>query len=78
MASDEFFNAQSLRGQIFLNLVAEHVNIEEIDTIFEIGCGAGGILYSFHEDGKKVSGCDFGEKYLKYGQNKGTSLYLYR
>jgi len=24
---------------------------------------------------KKVSGCDFGEKYLKFGQNRGLNLY---
>lgn len=74
-ASDAFFNAQAQRGQTFLNLVATHVDIKEIENIFEIGCGAGGILYPFYQREKKVSGCDFGEKYLKYGQEKGLNLY---
>jgi 2-polyprenyl-3-methyl-5-hydroxy-6-metoxy-1,4-benzoquinol methylase len=49
--------------------------LDEIKTVFEVGCGAGGILYPFHEINKQVSGCDFGEKYLKFGQDKGLALY---
>lgn len=74
-ASDEFFNSQSLRGKIFYNLVENYVDTKEIKTVFEIGCGAGGILYPFYTENKKVSGCDFGEEYLKFGQNKGLRLY---
>ncbi len=74
-ASDNFFNSQAERGQTFYELVKKYVDISEIKTVFEIGCGAGGILYPFHKDGKKVSGCDFGEKYLKFGQSKGLDLY---
>ena len=74
-ASDNFFNSQAERGQTFYELVKKYVDISEIKTVFEIGCGAGGILYPFHKDDKKVSGCDFGEKYLKFGQSKGLDLY---
>lgn len=75
LASDSFFDGQKSRGETFYSLFKQFVNPKEINTIFEIGCGAGGILYPFHEDGKKVSGCDFGEKYLKFGQSKGLDLY---
>ncbi|KIM06043.1 MAG: hypothetical protein KN64_00620 [Sulfurovum sp. AS07-7] len=74
-ASDEFFNSQAERGQTFYELVKKYVDISEIKTVFEIGCGAGGILYPFHKEDKKVSGCDFGEKYLKFGQDRGLDLY---
>ncbi|HOI83649.1 MAG TPA: hypothetical protein PKW30_05025, partial [Campylobacterales bacterium] len=60
LASDDFFGSQSQRGRAFLDLVASNVDISEIKTVFEIGCGAGGILYPFCQEGKKVSGCDFG------------------
>ena len=63
-ATDEFFNAQAKRGNIFLDLISTKVDIENIKSVFEVGCGAGGILFPFYEIGKKVSGCDFGEKYL--------------
>ena len=74
-ASDDFFDSQVQRGRIFYDLIEKFIDLKEIRTVFEIGCGAGGILYPFFESGKKVSGCDFGEKYLKYGQNKGLELY---
>jgi len=44
-------------------------------NVFEIGCGSGGILSSFAKKGKRVSGCDYGEKYLKFGQDQGLDLY---
>lgn len=75
LASEEFFNSQVQRGQIFYNLIQENIEICNINTVFEIGCGAGGILYPFYQNGKRVSGCDFGEKYLRFGQNKGLNLY---
>lgn len=75
VASDKFFTDQSRRGQSFLNLVKTHINLDEIRTVFEVGCGAGGILYPFHQNNKRVSGCDFGEKYLKFGQDRGLELY---
>jgi len=74
-ASDDFFDSQSLRGKTFYNIIEKYVDIKEIKTVFEVGCGAGGILYPFHQEGKKVSGCDFGEKYLKFGQDKGLNIY---
>jgi SAM-dependent methyltransferase len=74
-ASEEFFDSQVQRGQIFLNLVSKYLDIQTVENVFEIGCGAGGILYPFNKIGKEVSGCDFGEKYLKFGKAKGLDLY---
>lgn len=75
LASDFFFKSQSKRGYDFLKLVSAHVDIKTIHNIFEVGCGAGGILYPFYQLGKEVSGCDFGVEYLNYGVDKGMNLY---
>ncbi len=74
-ASDNFFDAQVQRGKEFLNLVQKYVDIKDINNVFEIGCGAGGIVYPFKIISDNVSGCDFGAKYLKYGRGKGLNLY---
>jgi len=74
-ASDDFFDSQLARGQNFYKLIEQYIDMGEVNTVFEIGCGAGGILYPFQKAGKKVSGCDFGEQYLKFGQGKGLNLY---
>jgi len=75
LASNKFFKDQYIRGQTFLNLIKSYINLNEVNTVFEVGCGAGGVIYPFYEINKQVSGCDFGEKYLKFGQNKGLFLY---
>jgi SAM-dependent methyltransferase len=75
MASEKFFNSQMDRGKALLDVLSKNVNIDSINTVFEVGCGAGGIIYPFLQIGKSVSGCDFGEKYIQYGISKGMSLY---
>ena len=74
--SDEFFKEQIARGEEFFKLFNNFIDMDEINNVFEVGCGAGGILYPFFKAGKSVAGCDFGEKYLLYGQSKGLNLYL--
>jgi SAM-dependent methyltransferase len=34
------------------------------ETLFEVGCGSGALLYLFHELGYKVSGLDFSQKLI--------------
>lgn len=74
-ASDDFFKGQVSRGEGFYKFIEQNIPMKDISTVFEIGCGAGGILYPFHKVGKKVSGCDYGEKYLQFGQDRGLDLY---
>jgi len=44
--------------------------------VFEIGCGAGGILSQFKSTGCDVSGCDLDQRYVRYGQDQGLTLHL--
>ncbi|HJY98746.1 MAG TPA: class I SAM-dependent methyltransferase [Patescibacteria group bacterium] len=44
-------------------------------TIFEVGCGAGGILDKFRQLGNDTYGCDFDAEYVKYGKRKGLNLF---
>ena len=76
IASAVFFQDQIKRGREFYGILEKHLDLSSIKTVFEVGCGAGGVLYPFHESGKACSGCDFGEKYLRYGQDKGLQLYV--
>lgn len=72
----DYFHDQVIRGEIFYERIKNSIDISSIKSVFEIGCGAGGILYPFFKNKMKVSGCDFGEQYLKFGQDKGLNLYL--
>lgn len=75
VSTNDFFKDQFKRGEIFLGLVDKKIGLENIKNVFEVGAGAGGILWPFFKAGKLVSGCDYGEKYLQYGIEKGISLY---
>ena len=75
LALKDFFKDQEIRGNKFRKLIEENVGLLNIKNVFEIGCGSGGILSSFAKKGKRVSGCDYGEKYLKFGQDQGLDLY---
>jgi len=44
-------------------------------TVFDVGCGAGGCLEPFREEGAQVYGCDLGGgKYLEFGRMHGLHL----
>jgi SAM-dependent methyltransferase len=69
------FNSQAERGVGFFHLVEKMNILAEIKTVFDFGCGMGGVLVPFHKIGKDVSGCDYGEEYIEYGNRKGLNLY---
>ena len=75
IATSDFFNSQTQRGVEFYKFISQFVDIQKIKTIFEVGCGAGGIVNAFNHEGRLVSGCDYGEKYLAFGREKGLNLY---
>lgn len=72
---DSDYHLQLRRGMAFYSFLEKAIDLSAIKTVFEVGCGAGGVLFPFHQNGKIVSGCDFGEKYLNFGRGKGMNLY---
>jgi SAM-dependent methyltransferase len=71
-APDEsFFNAQVAHGeQIAQHLQAAGCNVGPRRLVVEVGCGAGGILHAFRDQGADVVGCDLGDEYLQFGRAK--------
>lgn len=68
-ASDVFFRQQYYRGGLLYSYFSSNVKFTDSRKpfILEVGCGAGGILKVFKENGYKVKGIDLGPEYLKYG-----------
>ncbi len=75
IASEEFFNQNIRRGEVFLERVKSLGLLDDVNNVFEMGCSSGALLYAFHKQNKKVSGCDFDVRYLSYGKSKGMALY---
>lgn len=75
-APESFFNDQVEHGTIIYKFVKDHINLENLNdiTVFEIGCGAGGILIPFENANWNVFGCDLGKEYLEKGREKGLTL----
>jgi SAM-dependent methyltransferase len=76
--NDEYFKneiATGSRSCRLFNLVENLGIMDDINNVFEIGCGAGWNLWPYHKSNKNVSGCDYGIDFLKYGIQKGMDLY---
>jgi len=70
----KFFDDQKKRGTYLFDTFSKVTdNISNL-VIFEIGCGAGGILYSFQERNNRCSGADYDNDYLEYGKKMGLNL----
>lgn len=74
-ADEKFFYEQYQRGLKFVSQISPYVSVDDRQYVLEIGCGAGGILKAFQENGsEKTIGVDFGENYLTYGRTWGLNL----
>lgn len=72
--SDVFFEEQIRHGnEIYQFITPEFANKNNL-TAYEIGCGSGGILIPFQNQGWSVYGCDLGSEYLKKGIESGLTL----
>ena len=47
---------------------------DRIETVLEVGCGDGCNLLPHHLVGKQVTGCDFDDRFLQPGCNRGMEL----
>ncbi|MBX7084053.1 MAG: class I SAM-dependent methyltransferase [Nannocystaceae bacterium] len=69
---ETLFESQRQRGEGLLRLLAKLV--PQIDSVYEVGCGAGGLLAPFAAVGKRVAGVDLGDEYLGIGRAHGLTL----
>ncbi|MEZ5083097.1 MAG: class I SAM-dependent methyltransferase [Bacteroidales bacterium] len=67
---NRFFNQQYKKGEKIYKFLSkvENLNLNEKRKVFEVGCGAGGILEYFKRKGHEVSGIDLNGKYLEFGK----------
>lgn len=52
----------------YVELILNEIKINKGGSIFEIGCGAGALLYSFHLAGHKVGGIDYSHTMVSVAQ----------
>ena len=61
--SFETFNRQyiQIRNELSHGSISQHI----INSVFEVGCGSGALLYLFQKDGIKTGGIDYSEQLIK-------------
>lgn len=70
---DEYIG-QVIKGRNYKRLLEQHIPLSNINTVFDFGCGTGGVLYPFKEDNKLVYGSDYNNDRLNYGKGYGLNL----
>lgn len=65
------FEDQLKRGIRLRRFLSDHAPTAHIRDVFEIGCGAGGIVKAFEGMGTRRRGCDFNRTYLGYARARG-------
>jgi SAM-dependent methyltransferase len=73
-APEEFFTDQVQRGRSIYDFVAAHFPASGGHTVFDVGCGAGGVLVPFVAAGWRAFGCDLDGQYLLRGRAEGLEL----
>jgi len=73
---EDFFYDQVERGRTIFNFISPRITRKSMEPlkVFDVGCGAGGMLLPFKNDGWLSYGCDVGEEYLKRGRDEGLVL----
>jgi 2-polyprenyl-3-methyl-5-hydroxy-6-metoxy-1,4-benzoquinol methylase len=71
-SKNDVFQEQMNRGNDYYNFLKDIISNN--DSILEIGCGMGGILFPFKLRNFKVKGIDFGEEFVKRGREVGLNL----
>lgn len=69
-----FFDNQTVRGRELFAFWKKVLPEVKLSNVFEVGCGAGGILQPFADSGVKCAGNDYDIQYLDFGRSKGFDL----
>ena len=72
--SEENFNERISYGNLIIENIENIIGGISNKKVFEIGCGAGGILQAFKLKGNDVYGVDYGKEYLEFARMKGLNV----
>ena len=74
-AIEKEFQKEVNRGNEIFEYIIKNSEIDLHDKfIVEIGTGAGGILKKFQDEGNRILGVDFGQKYIEFGLKNNLNL----
>ena len=71
---DDFFKKQIKRGEKIYSFIEDKFHLERTQKILDVGCGMGGVLIPFLNQGHQVKGVDYGSQYIEYGKKLKLNL----
>ncbi len=71
----DYFEKQSLYGKKIIEWI--RANNVKVNTVLEIGCGAGGALNELTKSGINTTGCEFDEELISFAKSKGLDNIFY-
>ncbi len=71
---DSFITVDSWKS--YVSLIRKEFSARRTDSIFEVGCGCGAILYPLHKFGHKVGGLDYSVTLIRKAQELLPNAYL--
>ena len=73
--TDVFYLEQVRHGKEIFKYISSVIKKNDFPyNVLEVGCGAGGILAYFKEQGCEIQGIDLGSQYINFGITKGLRL----
>jgi SAM-dependent methyltransferase len=72
---EKFFETEVSTGRRYFDILGKCSVLPEVNSVFDLGCGAGGVLYPFLLNNKICSGCDYAQKRVVSGKKYGLDLY---
>lgn len=62
------------RAKAIIEILKKRAGLRKENKVLDVGCGAGGIVSYFKEQGYETKGIDLDETFLEYGKKKGTNI----
>lgn len=69
------YTQQSIKGELYRSKISKYINFENVESIFDFGCGTGGVLSAFLNKNISLYGSDYNMHRLEYGRERNLNLY---
>lgn len=70
MDYSSYYDEELKKGKEIFNFIFKYIKKNEIKSVLEIGCGAGGILEEFYNNDISIYGCDWSEELINFAKKK--------
>jgi len=71
---DSLYSLRQEQAEKVFNFISGRIALEKDSVVFDIGCNMGTMLLPFLKAGCRVSGVDYGHRFIEYGKSRGNAF----